>query len=175
MSREARVWREGALRWIEASGISANYWQTASAVATASGIAAWTARTGLIGLVRAGMASEEAWNFATIAERGTPHHHKNVGTNPIEVRFEVLFGVTADYPSANTAVGPSSLGVSRPQFNVELRMQEDEIAAASGIYYQWNKAVMLSQAYGEAEEGDTYGFTMRALGINGPTASGYLG
>ncbi len=174
MSREARVWREGELRWVEASGVLMT-WQSASAVPTGTGTAAWASRSGLIGFVRAGLASEEAWNYATIAERGTPHHHKLVATNPVEVRFEVLFGVTADYPSANTAVGPSGRGVSRPQFNLELKMRDEEVATATGIYFQWNKAIMLSQGFGEAEEGDTFGFTMRALDLNGPTASGYLG
>ncbi len=156
MSREARVWREGELRWVQASGTGA--WKTASAAAT-----------GLIGLVRAGLAAEDAWNYATVAERGTPHHHKLVGKNPVEVRFEVLFGVTADYPNPATASG-----VSNPQIHLELKMREEEVATASGIYFQWCNCVNLSRAFAEAEEGDTYGFTYRALTQLGPVGSGYL-
>ena len=156
MSREARVWREGELRWVQSSGTGA--WKTASA-----------AVTGLIGFVRAGLAAEEAWNYVTVAERGTPHHHKLVATNPVEVRFEVLFGSTASYPAPATASG-----VSNPQIHLELKMRDEEVATASGIYFEWCNCVLLSKGFGEAEEGDTYGFTYRALTQVGPTASGYL-
>ncbi len=182
MSREVRTYYEGELRWVEASGTGIS-WQTASAVAAATGTgyntAAWASKSGVIGFVRAGLGYESAQNVVTVMERGVPHHHKVVGREPQEITFEVLFGVTADWPEVNTAVGPSGgyggRGVSTPQFNLELKMREEEVATASGIYFQWWKCVKLSEGFGEAEDGDTWALRFRALGMKGPTGSGYLG
>ena len=156
MSREARVWREGELRWVQSSGTGG--WKTASGAAT-----------GLIGFVRAGMAGDKAWSFTTVMERGTPHHHKLTSIPAPEVRFEVLFGSTASYPAPATASG-----VSNPKIHLELKMRDEEVATASGIYFQWQNCVLLTQPFAEAEEGDTFGFTYRSLDRVGPTASGYL-
>ena len=179
MSREIRVWREGELRWVEASGTGVNAWQTASAVPASTGTgyntAAWAARSGTIGYVRAGLSFDETWNYATVSDRGLPKHHKYQGKEPVETTFEILFGITADMPSANTAVGPSALGVSRVAYNFELKMREEEVATASGIYYQFHKSQVLRRGLSESEDGDTMGFTVRSLDTNGPTGSGYLG
>ncbi len=156
MSREVRTYYEGELRYVQASGTGA--WKTASA-----------AITGLLGFVRAGLGYESAANVVTVMDRGIPHHHKVVGREPQEVTFEVLFGVTANYPAPAT-----SSGVSTPQVHFELKMREEEIATASGIYIQFHNAVKLSEGFGEAEDGDTWALRYRCLAINGPTGSGYL-
>ncbi len=175
MTREVRIWREGELRWVEASGTGAGTWQTASAVATGTGTAAWAPASALIGYVRAGLSFDRTWNYTTVGDRGYPKHHKFQSEEPVETTFEIVFGITADIPSANTAVGPSALGVSRVNFNFEFKMREEEVATASGIYYQFYKSQILRQGFSESEDGDTLGFTIRSLSVNGPTGSGYLG
>lgn len=172
--REIRTHYEGELRWIEASGTAANAWQTASAVPTGTGTASWAARTGLVGYVQAGLSFTDAKGFVTIKNRGIPTMHKTQGPEPIEVAFTVLHGLTAQYPSANTAIGPSALGVSRPQYNFELKMREEEIATASGMYVQFYKGVVPTQAFSEAEAGDTLAFTVRFLGMSAYNSSGFL-
>ena len=156
MSREARIWREGELRWVQASGTGD--WKTAAAAAT-----------GLWGYVRAGFAFDDTWNYVTVSDRGLPKHHKFQGREAPEVTFETLFGITADIPNPAT-----SSGVSTPQVHLEIKMREEEVATASGIYYQFTNCVKVRQGFGESEDGNTMAYTFRALSANGPTGSGYL-
>ena len=172
---EIRTHPEGELRWVEASGTGIAVWQTASAVPTATSTAAWAPRSALIGYVQAGVGWDQVVNYTTIMDRGYPVHHKFANEQPSEVTFNILFGVTANIPSAVTSLGPSALGVSVVQYNFELKMRQSEIATASGIYYQFHKAIILRKPFSEAEAGNTLGFTVRALAVNGPTGSGYLG
>jgi hypothetical protein len=174
--REVRTQYEGELRWVEASGTGANTWQTASAIATAAATAAWAARSGLIGYVQAGLSFTKANNFVAVANRGVPNHHKNQGFGPVEVAFTVLHGITADYPSANRAIGPSaSMGFSVDTYNFELKQRVEEVATGTGIYYQFYKGCLPSKAFSEAEAGDTLAFTVRFLGVSGWNSTGFLG
>ena len=174
--REVRTQYEGELRWVEASGTAPNAWQTASAIATAEDTAAWAARSGLIGFVQAGLGFTKANTFVTILDRGIPKHHKTQGYPANEVAFTVLHGITADYPSANRAVGPSgSMGPSVTLYNLELKQRVEEVATGTGLYYQFYKGAIPSQAFSEAEAGDTIAFTVRFLGMSGWNNSGYLG
>jgi hypothetical protein len=154
--REVRTQFEGELRWVQASGTGT--WSTASAAAT-----------GLIGYVQAGMSFTKANNFVTISDRGIPKHHKNQGYPPTEVSFTVLHGMTAQYPMPAT-----SSGVSTPQVHMELKQRVEEVATASGLFYQFHNGVIPSQAFSEAEAGDTLAFTVRFLNVSGFNSSGYL-
>ncbi len=171
---EIRTLAEGTLRWVEASG-SALTWQTGASVATATDTAAWAARSGLLGFVQAGASFSLAENWATIMNRGVPNHHILTDTPPVELRFTVLAGNTADYPSGNTAIGPSSLGIQLPpRFNIEFKSRQPERGVNTGIFYQFHHVVVLSKGYAEQPEGNTREFTFRAISAVGPTASGYL-
>src|SRR3990172_11579920 len=111
MAREVRIFAEGSLRWVQASGTGG--WATASAPITA-----------LMGFVQAGLAIASARNFTTVMERGVPHHHKFLDEQPPEVTFTYLQAVTANMANPATASG-----VSTPQMHFQLRSQDNEIAA----------------------------------------------
>ena len=157
MSREARVFAEGTLKWVQASGTGAA-WGTASAPASAT-----------VGFVQAGTTTNSAATIVTVKERGYPHHHKQVGAEPIEIQFTYLQAVTANMANPATASG-----VSTKQVHFELRQQDNEVAAASGQYFQMWNCVLVSRGWTEGEEGNQYQETWNALGMLGPTASGYL-
>lgn len=154
--REIRTFREGELRWVQASGTAG--WATASAAAT-----------GLVGYVQAGISTTEQWNYVTITDRGIPMMHKFQGKNAPEVSFTVKYGITAQYPPMITASG-----VSTPQIHLELKMREEEWATGSGMYYQWHNCVLMSKQFTEAEDGNTLALSYRALAVSGSNASGYL-
>lgn len=156
MSREARIFAEGALRWVQASGTGG--WNTASAPATA-----------LCGFVQVGTNFNSAANLITVMERGIPHHHKRAGSEPIELTITYLQAVTANMANPATASG-----VSTPQVHFELRHQDNEVAAASAQYFQFHNCAIVSRGWTEAEEGNNFQETWRALAMVGPTASGYL-
>lgn len=156
MSREARVFAEGALRWAQSSGTGG--WNTASGAVTA-----------LVGFVQVGTTWNSARNIATITDRGVPHHHKTIGSEPVEVQFTYLQAVTANM--ANPATGS---GVSTPQAHFELRHTDAEVAAASGQYHQFHNGTLLQRGWTEGENGNQFQETWRFLAMVGPTASGYI-
>ena len=113
-------------------------------------------------------------NWVTIKERGLVRHHKLVEVQEVEATFTIIAGITGDYPTANTAIGPSALGFSDPpRWNIEFKQSTPE-DTRRGIYYQLNKAVILSRQHAEQAEGNQLQFSVRALSALGPTASGYL-
>lgn len=156
MAREVRIFAEGALRHVQASGTGA--WATASGAATA-----------LVGFVQAGVAFTSARRVATVMDRGTPHHFKNLGPDAQEVTFTYLQAVTANMANPATASGAST-----PQIHMELRQQDNEIAAASAQYFQFMNGVLVSRGWSESDEGNQFSETWRFLSMTGPTASGYL-
>lgn len=156
MAREVRTFAEGALRWVQASGTGG--WNTASAPISA-----------LVGFVQAGTTLNSARDFTTVMERGIPHHHKFLGETPIEMQFTYLQAVTA-----NIAKPATASGVSTPQVHIQIRSQDNEIAAASAQYWLLLNGVQLSVPWTEAEAGNTLQETWRFLSMIGPTASGYL-
>lgn len=177
---EIRVWAEGTLRWVEASGgmtaASATGWVTASKVLTGTSTAAWAPLSGLLGFVQPGMTFNSPREFATIEDRGLPTLHKWHHVQPIEVTVRLLDGVTGDWPTGNTAIGPSSLGLADvPSFNFEFREAIPAVESnLTAIYYQIHGAKVLERHHTEQPEGDILELRMRALAVQGPTASGYL-
>lgn len=157
MSREIRIFAEGVLRWVQASGTGG--WATAASQISA-----------LVGFVQAGTDFNSAANIVTVKERGVPHHHKKLGFEPVQVDFTYLQAVTANMANPATASG-----VSTRQVHLELRYQDDEVAPGSGQYFQFTNAVLLSRGWTEAENGNVFKETWSCLAMVGPTASGYLG
>ena len=157
MSREARIFAEGALRWTQASG-TGGPWNTASAAATA-----------LVGFVQVGLSFNSARNIETVMDRGIPHHHKNIGREAIEVQFTYLQAVTANMANPATASGAST-----PQAHFELKYNDDEAPTLTGQYFQFTWGVMLNRGFTDAEKGNQLQETWRFLSMVGPTGSGYM-
>lgn len=156
MSNEVRTFAEGTLRWVQASG-RAN-WATASAPVSA-----------MVGFVKVGASFNSARVVNTVMDRGIPNHHKFASETPIEVKFTYLQAVTANF--CNPATGS---GVSTPQAHFEVRIQDNEVAAASAQYYQFTNGILITRGWTEGEAGDEMAETWRFLDMVGPTASGYL-
>lgn len=176
---EIRVWGEGTLRWVEASaatGVSATGWVTASAVPTGTGTAAWAALSGLIGLVQPGQTITKPKEYAVIEDRGIPSMHKLVRHPAVDLTFSVLEGVTGDWPTGNTAIGPSALGLTEPPaFNFEWKQSVPATESnIGGIYYQVHQARIVDRQHTENAEGNVLQFTVRGLAQKGPTGAGYL-
>lgn len=177
---EVRVWAEGTLRWVEASGgqtaASATGWVTASKVLTGTGTAAWAPLSGLLGFVLPGMTFNQPREYATVEDRGTPTMHKWTRISPPEITVRILEAVTGDWPTGNTAIGPSSLGLADvPSFNFEWRQAIPATESnLTGIYYQMHGVKIVDRQRTEQPEGNVLELRMRALAVNGPTASGYL-
>lgn len=149
---EVRTMAEGAVYWVQASG-SGTAWATASAPAS-----------GLFGFVQS-MNYTSGRRVVTVSERGTPNHHKVVGKDPINI--SITFAWTGVYP---TAVSGASASV--PMFHLEHKADYPE-AASTAQYHQFHGVVPQSIQWTEGEQ-DTIQMTMVALGMNGPTASGYM-
>lgn len=155
MASEVRVQAEGLLRWVQASG-SGNVWATASAP-----------QSGLVGYVQS-FSHTSAQEMTTIMERGKPTHHKFMSSTPPEVTYEFLWTGTNAFPTATAS------GASVPMFHLEFRASASE-TPGTGVYYQYHGCVPLTNDFTENAEGNTISYSFRALGMNGPSASGYLG
>lgn len=156
---EARVWQEGTLRWVCASGQTGTPWTTAA-----------SPTSGLIGFVQPGVSFTKGDEFATIEDRGIPSHHKKVRNTPVEMTFNVLEGNTADYPYVGTATGSTV-----PAFHLELKQAVPTVESTqTGIYWRLHRCVMISEQLTENPEGNVHAFTVRALLASGPSNSGYL-
>ena len=160
---EARTYYEGALRWVQASG-TGTLGGTAFATASAPDSA-------LVGFVRVGMSLTSARDVATIMERGKPSHHKGGAETPIEVQFTFLDAVTANKPPTNV----TGAGASFPAVHFELKSDEPELGAASARYIYLTQAALITDNWGDAEDGNTNQMTYRALKMHGWTATGFLG
>lgn len=152
---EVRVMMEGTLRFVRQSG-SGRTWATASAPVS-----------GLLAYVQS-FSYTSAQTLTTIRERGVPDHHKITEKAPIDVTFQCLF--TGQIPTAI-----SGSGATVPMWALEFRASAAEIGnGTTGTYIQFHGAGLQDLKFGEAKEGDTLDFTLRALALNGPTGSGYL-
>jgi hypothetical protein len=151
---EARVLREGTLRWVQGSG-SGNVWATASAPTS-----------GLLAYVES-MTYTSAETFVAITERGTPDHFKK--TMAAVINGTVNMNWTGQFPNA-----VSGSGASVPFFHWEHRASAGELGPNSAVYTQLLGVVIPSQAWNEAEAANMLNVTWNALAMNGPTASGYL-
>lgn len=157
MSREVRIFAEGSLRWVQASGTGG--WNTASAPISA-----------LVGFVQAGLGNTSAQTVVTVMERGSAHHHKVTEKPAGEVTFTYLQAVTA-----NMANPAQSSGVSNPQVHFELKHSDVETPTLTGQYFQFHNCVLVSRAVTEGAEGNQIAETWRWLSMVGPTGSGWLG
>lgn len=152
---ETRTHAEGLLRFVQASG-SGRTWATASAPAS-----------GLVAYVQS-YSHTSAISYTQIMERGIPDHHKFASKAPVDVTFDCLW--TGAFAAALTASGATV-----PMLHLEHRAAAAEIGATSAFYHQYHGAVLTNISFTEAAEGDRISLTFRALSMNGPTASGYLG
>ena len=156
MPNEVRNLAEGTLRWVQASGTGG--WATASAPAS-----------GLFGYIQGGMNFQQPRQYETVYNRGTAGHFKLVRVENGKLSFDLLWGVTADYPP--TAVTAS--GVSTNQIHLEWRNTAPE--AGGALYWQFYNCVQATPKVTENERGDQVSFEFLYLAHNGTTASGYLG
>ncbi len=155
MSREVRLFSEGALRWVQASGTGG--WATASAALTA-----------LIGFVQAGMGYTSAINPVMVMERGSAHHWKIPEAGTVEVQFTYLQVATANKPNPATASAASV-----PEVHLEIKHTDTE-AGSPSQYFQFMNCVKVSDGWSEGPNGNQWQETWRAFTMNGPTASGYI-
>jgi hypothetical protein len=162
MGQEVRTYREGTLRWVQASGRGTG-WNTASAP-----------QSGLFGFVEAGANFQPGANeFVRIYNRGTLSHNKLVRNLPVEGAFTVLEGVTGDWPDTRPIATAS--GATVPMIHLEFKYSYVELGAASGYYYQlMGVAFPEGVRVTENPEGNTREYTFVALTATGPTASGFL-
>ncbi len=157
---EARTFFEGALRWAQGSGTGGGPggWATASA-----------AQTALIGFVQVGVNLTSARNVIVIKDRGIPNHQKIIGREAIDFEVEYLQVV-----SANMANPATASGASVPAVHFELRYDVAELPDPTAQYINLTHAVMIDRRFTDAEEGNTFRETWRAMFMTGPTASGYI-
>ena len=153
MSAEVRTLREGFLWWVQASG-SGIAWATASAPTS-----------GLFGYVQS-MDYTSGMTYTVVYERGIPHHRKANQNTPITVNANVMW--SGSHPTA-----VSGSGASVPMFHLEHQANAPE-NGGTGRFHQFHGVVIPSYAWTESMDGNTMAFTMEALAMNGPTASGYL-
>lgn len=149
---EVRNLAEGVLYWVQSSG-SGRTWATASAP-----------QSGLFGFVQS-MTFTSAQRLAAAVNRGVPDHWKHIGRDPINLT--VTFAWTGATPVAS-----SGASASVPMWHLEYKADYPE-AAGTASYYQFHGVVVQSQQFTEGDQ-DTVQFTMQALAMNGPTASGYM-
>lgn len=156
MANEVYVMSEGALRWVQASGSGENpysAWKTGSAPPS-----------GVLAYVQSFSYTSGA-ALTTIKDRGVPMHHKRTSLNEIQVTFQTLW--TGAKPNL------SAYNASVPMMNLEFE-QDATLPVQSANYVQFHGVAIESLQFSEAENGNTMQYTCRALGMNGPTASGYI-
>lgn len=153
---EVRTQLEGLLMFVQASGSGAS-WATASAPAS-----------GVLGYVQ-DVSFTSAQTITTVKDRGIPTHHKMVERDPISVSFSFLWTGSA------LSTPASGSGASVPMYHMELRASAPEmVGSPSAWYYQFYGIPIQSVDFREQRDGDQISFRSVALGMNGPTASGYL-
>lgn len=156
---EVKVMAEGSLSLVQASAsagnASGNAWATASAPASAVNIAYVD-----------GFSYTSGRQIATQSNRGIPTHHKFTQADPIQVTFNVR------WTGAFTGLATAS-GATMPLAHLEFRANDAD-DNSTGAYYQFHLAAFQSDAFTENADGDTLAFTTVAVGMIGPTGSGYL-
>ena len=152
---EIRNLREGSLRWVYASG-SGLVWTTASAAAS-----------GLLGYVT-NFTCASARTYEAVGDRGIPTHWKHVDVQPVTLSWDLLWGITANYPG-NT----SGSGASVPMIHVEFKATAPESGGGS-VWEQYHGVVIDSIAFTESNPANTQTWTCRALAMSGPTGTGFM-
>lgn len=155
MSREVRVQAEGSFSLVQASGVG-TAWSTGATPPSARDIAFVDS-----------FSVTSAQQLVTQKERGRPHHHKIAGQEPIDVQLTCRWT-----GGAFTAL--SSSGATVPMYHGEWKVAAPEMGAGTARYMQFYGIAWDSVKYTENAEADTVDIQFRALGMNGPTASGYL-
>lgn len=150
---EVRNQYEGTLRWVNASG-SGSTWATASAPTS-----------GLLGFVT-NFTYTSAQTTEVISNRGIPSHIKQIDKQPITCSWDLLWGITGDYP-----VWTSGSGASVPMIHLELRSTAPE--ATAGIWLQIHGVVADSVTFTETNPANTQTWTCKGLAMM-VTGSGYL-
>lgn len=160
---EVRIFAEGALRWIIASGSANTSMTTASAAPSA-----------LLGFVQAGTQYTSAQTVTPIKERGIPHHLKVVGKDAIQLQYKLLEAVTANDPAFILSTGVGQ-GASVPMVHMEIKSDASELGSGSAIYHRFLFGVCVENPWTEGEQGNEQSQTWQFVRMVGPTASGYLG
>lgn len=160
VNNEIFVHAEGALRFVQASasggGASgARVWATASAPVSGT------------------LAYVESFSFTsgqtiqTIMDRGVPTHHKVTQRDAIQVTFNCLY--TGDFMAP-----VSASGATVPMWHLEFEAN-DAGNGNTGRYVRFHGVAVQSMQFTENPQGDTLALTCVALGMLGPTGTGYLG
>lgn len=152
---ETRTFREGSLRWVQASG-TGRAWGTAA-----------TPVSGIFGYVKS-FSITSAQTVTTISDRGTPDHHKVTEVAPIDVSVQFMW-------TGRSVTAVSGAGASVPMVHLEWRASAPEIGnGTTGDFIQIHGVAMPSLQWTENADGDTVDLKLVALAMNGPTGSGYL-
>lgn len=157
---EIFVQAEGVLRFVQASASGGNasgarVWATGSA--PPSGTLAYVQSFGYT----------SGRTIQTILDRGLPTHHKETQKDPIQLTFNCLYTGAIPEPV-------SASGATMPLYHIEFEAN-DAANGNTGRYMQFHGVAIKSVQFSENAQGDTVAFTTVALGMNGPTGSGYLG
>lgn len=157
---EVRTMIEGSLSLVQASASGgqasgARVWATASAPASARDVAYVTQ-----------LSFTSARTLNPISNRGLPTHLKNGGAQPIQVNLTVQW--TGQFTGFATASG-----ASMPMAHAEIKYSNPE-DGGTGRYYQFHGIAEQQIQFTEAADGNTLAMSFIALGMNGPTGSGYL-
>lgn len=107
-------------------------------------------------------------NLIVANNRGVPSHWKQGDKTPIDVSFTLNEAITGEFPEPQ-----SGSGASMPIYHFELKQNAPENPAVTGIYYQFHGVALASMAWTEGDLNER-AYTMQALAMVGPTASGYL-
>lgn len=151
---EIRNLPEGVLSWVQSSGTGG--WATASAPAS-----------GLVGYVQGGMNFQQPRQYETVYNRGTAGHFKLVRVENGKLSFDVLYGITADYPP--TAITAS--GVSTNQIHLEWKVTAPEIGGVQ--YWQFMNCVQATPKVTENERGDQASFEFQYLSHLGESVAAF--
>jgi len=156
---ETKVQDEGSWSIVQASAsggqASGNAWSTASAPPSAVN---WAYVDGFT--------FSSARQIATQHNRGVPTHHKVTRKDPIQLTVNLRW--TGAFMGIVTASG-----ATMPLVHGEFRANDAD-DNSTGAYYQFHSMALQSMQFAENQEGDTLALTYVCLGMNGPTASGYL-
>ena len=156
MSNEIRTQFEGSLRFVQASG-SGTAWTTAAS--TPSGIVGFVNSFNFV----------SAQTVTTMSDRGVPLHHKITQRAPITVNYEFMWT-----GSAAALLPLTASGTNAPMYHLEYRASAAERGSNSAIYYQFFGVALQQFTVTEQADGTRISLQAVALGMNGPTASGYL-
>lgn len=155
---ETRTMIEGNVRWVQASG-NGSAWVTASA-----------APTGLLGFVTNMQWGIRQQEHIAIMNRGQFSHWKAGDKGVLAGSFDLIYGITAEYPPTAVTAG----GASLPIIHLEHKMLASEVGATSGVYHIFAGVVIDSVQITEGKP-NSMTFNFQAATVIGPTASGYLG